>query len=135
MNILSEKEKALAKNIAYNQKEDYEMVEVIILDFKRMTIEESDYLKKLTNIVLDKKASCEMEKKKMEWHEIRHCEIEAIDLLAGDNPFFAHKYKNLVSNKDFVLYENESYDDDVDDTSYENESYDDDEISYSRYRA
>ena len=46
--------------------------------------------------------------------------MEAIDLLAGDDPYFAHKYRSLVSNKNYV-----------DDNLYENELYNDDEISYN----
>lgn len=124
MNILLGKEKALAKNIAYNQEENYEIAEEIILDFKKMTIEEFDYLKKLTNIVLDKKRECKMintdEYLDTQVFERNGCEMEAIDLLAGDDPLFAHKYRSLVSNKNYV-----------DDNLYDNELYNDDVISYN----
>ena len=124
MNILLGKEKALAKNIAYNQEENCEIAEEIILDFKKMTIEEFDYLKKLTNIVLDKKRECKMinpdEYLDTQVFERNGCEMEAIDLLAGDDPLFAHKYRSLVNNKNYV-----------DDNLYENELYNDDVISYN----
>lgn len=124
MNILFEKEKALAKNIAFNQEENYEMVEEIILDFKEMDIEKFEYLKKLTDIVLDKKRECKIINPDgylySQVFEKNGCEMEAIDLLAGDDSYFAHKYRSLVSNKNYV-----------DDNLYENELYNDDEILYN----
>ena len=35
MNVLFEKEKALAKNIAFNQEENYEMVEEMIYNLRK----------------------------------------------------------------------------------------------------
>ena len=100
------------------------MVEEIILDFKEMDIEEFEYLKKLTDIVLDKKRECKIINPDgylySQVFEKNGCEMEAIDLLAGDDPYFAHKYRSLVSNKNYV-----------DDNLYENELYNDDEISYN----
>ncbi len=121
---LEPKEKALARNISITQEEEYEIAEQIIFDFKEMGIKEFEYLRTLSNIVLDKKRECKIidpEGYLTSQKFIREeCEIEAIDLLAGDDPYFAHKYRSLVSNKNYV-----------DDNLYENELYNDDEISYN----
>lgn len=86
-----------------------DIIEKIFDDFQNLGIEEFEYLRDLTEIVVGKKLSCTIKKSKKEKFYFDICEKEAIDYYANENWLFEKKYYSLVSNPGYSDIEEDDY--------------------------
>lgn len=124
-------ESEIIAEIKENFEVDDETIESILDDFKKLGIENEEFLKDLTLFVVWKKVSLAINKSTKEFKEQENlkfsyniCEQEAIEYYANENVVFLEKHANL-------LRDGEQYLDDK--FNYFSGLYDND-ISYTKNR-